>query len=292
MFITQALPFFAIFTSSSFFPVRFGFRFGGPILLYRLDLLAVSPAWGTGLWCSCSIFLCGLDLLAVSPACGAAFWSSGSTPRCWLDLWRRCSTFLCGLDLLAVSPACWPCLRRCGSAPLCWLDLWRRCSTFLCGLDLLTVSPACGAGLWRSCSTPWCRLDLWRRCSTPRCWLNLRLYCPTTLLGPALSLLLMLLDLRSLLILLLPLHSYFLSLLWRSGLIALDAPVVSPTTRPIISIIPTPPVLLKSWLRDRLIVPRLSVPISVSVVSSPTRVYIIIKTGDIVIITPATVVIT
>jgi hypothetical protein len=54
---------------------------------------------------------------------------------------------------------------------------------------------------------------------------------------------------------------------------------------------PALPVLLKSLVRNPFIVPPVPVPIMVSVVSSPTRVYIKIKTWNSVIITPAPVII-
>jgi hypothetical protein len=99
----------------------------------------------------------------------------------------------------------------------------------------------------------------------------------------------MVLNLRPLLILVLPLMSQFLSLgLW-SGLIALDAPGPSPF--PVSIIMPALPVLLKSLVRNPLIVPRVSVPMMISVVSSPTWVYIKIKTWNSVIISPTPVII-
>jgi hypothetical protein len=55
--------------------------------------------------------------------------------------------------------------------------------------------------------------------------------------------------------------------------------------------IPALPVLLKLLVRDLLIVPPVSVPIPVSVVPSPTRVYIIIKRWYSVIISPTPVII-
>ena len=109
-------------------------------------------------------------------------------------------------------------------------------------------------------------------------WLNLLL-----------SLLLMLLNLRPLLILLLPLLSEFLSLGLRSRLIALDAPSSLPF--PMTVSMPALPVLLKSLGRNPFIVPPVPVPITVSVESSPTWVYIKIETWNIGIINPAPVVI-
>src|SRR4030065_2366089 len=75
-----------------------------------------------------------------------------------------------------------------------------------------------------------------------------------------------------------------------SSLIALHAP--GSLSFPISIIVPALPVLLKSSARDPFIVPPVSVPITVSVISSPTRVSIKIKTLDIVIINPTPVIIT
>jgi hypothetical protein len=114
------------------------------------------------------------------------------------------------------------------------------------------------------------------------------------LLLPVLFLLLvpgfpMLLDLRPLLILLLPLMSEFLSLLVQSGLITLDAPGSLPF--PAAITVPALPVLSELSVRNPFIVPPVSVPIMAPVVSSPTRVYIEIETWNVVIITPAPVII-
>jgi hypothetical protein len=100
-------------------------------------------------------------------------------------------------------------------------------------------------------------------------------------------LLLMSLNLRQLMILLLPLLSEFLPLRLRSRLIALDAP--GSLLLPISIIIPALPVLLKSFVRNSFIVPSVSVPIMVSVVRSPTWVYIKIKTWNTVVIGPTPV---
>jgi hypothetical protein len=54
---------------------------------------------------------------------------------------------------------------------------------------------------------------------------------------------------------------------------------------------PAIPVLLKALVRDSFIVPPVPIPIMVSVVSSPTWVYIKIETWDITIITPTPVII-
>jgi hypothetical protein len=56
-------------------------------------------------------------------------------------------------------------------------------------------------------------------------------------------------------------------------------------------IVPAIPVLLKPPVRNPFIVPPVPVPVMVSVVSSPTRIYIKIKTWYIAIIAPATVII-
>src|SRR5512143_20101 len=104
-----------------------------------------------------------------------------------------------------------------------------------------------------------------------------------------LHLLLMSLDLGHLSRPLLSLTSQFLSLRLRPRLIALNAP--SPLSFPISIVIPVPPVMLKSSLGDPLIVPPVSVPITVPVVSSPTRVYIVIKSWDISVIGPPPVII-
>jgi hypothetical protein len=56
-------------------------------------------------------------------------------------------------------------------------------------------------------------------------------------------------------------------------------------------ILPGLPVLLKSQVRNPFIVPPVSVPITVFIVSSPTWIYIKIKTRNIVIISPAPIII-
>jgi len=71
-------------------------------------------------------------------------------------------------------------------------------------------------------------------------------------------------------------------------LIALDAPGSSPF--PVSIITPDLPVLVKSLVRNPFIVPRVSVPMTVSVVSSPTWVYIKIKAWNSVIINPTPVI--
>jgi hypothetical protein len=55
--------------------------------------------------------------------------------------------------------------------------------------------------------------------------------------------------------------------------------------------LPALPALLKSLVRNPFIVPPVPVPIMVSVVSSPTRVYIKIETWDTIIVTPPPVII-
>ena len=97
------------------------------------------------------------------------------------------------------------------------------------------------------------------------------------------------LNLRPLFVLLLPLMSEFLSLLLWSRLIALDAPGSLPF--PMSIIIPPLPVLSTSLVRNPFKVPSVTVPIMFSVVSSPPRVHIIIKTWNAVIINPTPVII-
>jgi hypothetical protein len=104
-----------------------------------------------------------------------------------------------------------------------------------------------------------------------------------------LSLLLISPDIRPLAILLLPLISQLLSVLWWWRLIALDPPRSS--SFPISVIIPAPPVLLEPSVRDPFIVPAATVPVTVPVVSSPARVYIVIETWYVTIITPSPVII-
>ena len=60
---------------------------------------------------------------------------------------------------------------------------------------------------------------------------------------------------------------------------------------PMSIILPALPVLLKSYVRNPFIVPPVSVPIMVSVVSSPARIYIKIKTWYSIIISPTPVII-
>jgi hypothetical protein len=67
----------------------------------------------------------------------------------------------------------------------------------------------------------------------------------------------------------------FLALLLRSRVIALDAPVSLPF--PMSIIMPAPPAVLEAFVIYPFIVPRVSVPVMASVVSSPTRVHIKIK---------------
>jgi hypothetical protein len=102
-------------------------------------------------------------------------------------------------------------------------------------------------------------------------------------------LLLMPLNLGPLLILLLPLMSYFLSLVLRSRLITLDVPSSFPF--PVTITIPVLPVTMKSLVRNSFVIPLVSVPIMVSVVSSPPRVYIVVKPWDTVVISPAPIII-
>jgi hypothetical protein len=119
--------------------------------------------------------------------------------------------------------------------------------------------------------------------------LNLRsLFLPLLLLNALLRLPL-LLNFRPPFILLLSLLSQFLSLLLWARLIALDTPGSSLFPMPII--FPTLPVLLKPLVRNPFIVPSVSVPVTVSVVSSPTRIHVKIETWNGAIITPAPVII-
>jgi hypothetical protein len=109
---------------------------------------------------------------------------------------------------------------------------------------------------------------------------------PLRLLSQWLSLLL---NLRPLLILLLPLLPQYLLLLWRPRLIALDAPVFLPL--PILIRVPALPILLKSLVGNLLIVPPVPLPVMVSVVSSPTRIYIEIELWNMIEVGPTTVVV-
>jgi hypothetical protein len=73
-------------------------------------------------------------------------------------------------------------------------------------------------------------------------------------------------------------------------LVVLDAPGSTPF--PIPGIIPAFPVLLELPAGYPFMVPSVSVPIVVSVVSSPARIHIIIKPWDVVEVNPTVVVIT
>jgi len=77
-------------------------------------------------------------------------------------------------------------------------------------------------------------------------------------------------------------------LLWER-LIALYAPGFLPFPESIT--LPTLPVPLKPLMIDPFIVPPAPVPITISIVPSPPRVYVIIKTWNTIIITPAPVII-
>lgn len=103
-----------------------------------------------------------------------------------------------------------------------------------------------------------------------------------------LLLLLMFLNLGFLLILFFPLMPQLLPLLLRSRLITLNSP--GSVMLPMSTVLPAPPVLLKSLRGDSLIVPPVPVPIVFAVVPSPARIYIEIKTGNIFIIRPPLVV--
>ncbi|NJD55580.1 MAG: hypothetical protein FIA94_04145 [Nitrospirae bacterium] len=120
--------------------------------------------------------------------------------------------------------------------------------------------------------------------------LNIRPLPVLLLLFPLfLLLLLMPPDLRSLLILFLPLMSQLLPLFLWPTLIALDAPGLLPF--PISITVPVLPVTVKSLVRNPFIVPAVSVPIMVSVVASPARVYIIIELWNIPIESPTPIII-
>jgi hypothetical protein len=119
--------------------------------------------------------------------------------------------------------------------------------------------------------------------------LNLRLLCPGLFLLQLLSLLLVVLNLRPLVILLLSFVSYFLSLLLRPRFIALDAP--GPLLFPMSTTAPGLPVLLKSLVRNPLIVPSVTIPIMVPVVPPPAGIYVEIERWNSVIITPTPVII-
>ncbi len=96
--------------------------------------------------------------------------------------------------------------------------------------------------------------------------------------------------LRPALVFMFPLGSQFLSLLHWSWVVALYVPSFLPF--PISVVMPASPILLKFPLRNTLIIPWVSLPLMVSVVFSPMRIYIIIETRHVVIINPTTVIIT
>ena len=104
-----------------------------------------------------------------------------------------------------------------------------------------------------------------------------------------LPLLLMPLNLRPLVILLLPLLSQLLSVLLRPGFITLDAP--RSLFFPAATIVPALPVLLKPSVRNAFVVPPVSMPIVVPVVSSPTGVHVKIEAWNTVIVSPAAVIV-
>jgi hypothetical protein len=97
------------------------------------------------------------------------------------------------------------------------------------------------------------------------------------------------LDLGPLLVLLLPLQPYCLLLALRSGLIALNSP--GPLLLPISVIMPAFPVLLKLSIGDPVIMPRVSVPVMASVVSSPARVDIKIETRNMIEVGPTSIIV-
>src|SRR4030042_3566312 len=97
-------------------------------------------------------------------------------------------------------------------------------------------------------------------------------------------------DVRSPCIFILSLPSYFLlSLLWKR-LISFHVPFSF--SFPISTAIPTFPVLFKLLVGNPSVVPSMSMPMPVSIVSSPTRINIIVKIGDVLIIDPTPIVIT
>ncbi len=100
----------------------------------------------------------------------------------------------------------------------------------------------------------------------------------------------MFLDARSPSIFILPLPSQFLLLLWWRGLIFFDIPFSF--SFPISITRPASPISVKMLIRNPLVVPPMPTPIVISVVSSPTWVYIIIKIWDISIINPIPIIIT
>jgi hypothetical protein len=111
-------------------------------------------------------------------------------------------------------------------------------------------------------------------------------------MSPVFSLLVplfMFLTLRPLSILLFPLLPHFMPLFIRERLIFLYIP--GPFPFPTLVSLPVLPILLKSLMGDPFIVPTVPAPVMVSVVSSPTRVYIKIKSWDISVISPAPVII-
>jgi hypothetical protein len=61
---------------------------------------------------------------------------------------------------------------------------------------------------------------------------------------------------------------------------------------PITIALPTSPILLKMLMRNTVIIPWASVPMAVSVIPSPTEVYIIIEIRDVPVIYPISVIIT
>jgi hypothetical protein len=112
---------------------------------------------------------------------------------------------------------------------------------------------------------------------------NLRL----SLLLP--SLFLILPDLGPLPVLLPSLISQLLSLLLWRGLIVLDTPRLSPVPVPVIA--PSLPVPLKPVIGKPFIVPLAPAPAMIFMVRPPPRVYIIVKTRNVAVISPPTVII-
>jgi len=71
--------------------------------------------------------------------------------------------------------------------------------------------------------------------------------------------------------------------------IALDTPGSLPF--PIIVIMPAVPVSLELAVGNSFIIPSMSIPVVVSVIASPSWIYIIVKAWDAVIISPSTIIV-
>jgi len=124
--------------------------------------------------------------------------------------------------------------------------------------------------------------------------LRSQLLLPPGLLNLGLSLLSLYLllmepNLRPLPILQLPLPAQFLSLTLRPGSIILDAPGSLPFPMP--GVVPALPVPVESFVGNQFVVPAVSVPVTVSIVPSPTRVNIEIEPRNTTVIHPPPVII-